>query len=129
MADHVAVVEGQNSGLVLSDAAYDNLRRVVEKLLPAIGLLYAAFATAWGWGYVAQVSASLAALAVFGGVLLTFARKGYAPPVTIGKANYDGQVVSDVIDGQPALRIELNEDSTQNLLNKQNLLIKGVTTE
>lgn len=129
MADHVAVIEGQNSGLVLSDATYDRLRLIVEKLLPAAGAFYALLAGFWHWPNPVEVVGSLAGLAVFLGVALSLARKGYAPPVRIGDAHYDGQVVNDIIAGQAALRIELNEDSTQNLLNKQNLLIKGVTTE
>lgn len=129
MAEHVAVIEGQNSGLVLSDSAYDNLRRVVEKLLPALGAFYALMAGFWDWPHPVEVVGSIAGLATLLGVALTLARKGYASPIMIGDAHYDGQVVNDIIAGQAALRIELNEDSTQNLLNKQNLLIKGVTTE
>lgn len=129
MGEHVAVVEGQNSGLVLSDATYDRLRLVVEKLLPAAGAFYALLAGFWNFPNPVEVVGTLAGLAVFLGVALTLARHGYAAPVVIGDAHYDGQVVNDIIAGQAALRIELNEDSTQNLLNKQNLLIKGVTTE
>lgn len=129
MGEHVAVIEGQNSGLVLSDATYDRLRLIVEKLLPAAGAFYALLAGFWNFPNPVEVVGTLAGLAVFLGVALTLARHGYAAPVVIGDAHYDGQVVNDIIAGQAALRIELNEDSTQNLLNKQNLLIKGVTTE
>lgn len=129
MGDHVAVVEGQNSGLVLSSQFYDVLRALVEKIFPGLSGLYAAFAAIWGWGYAVQISGSLAALAVFGGILLTFARKGYVPPLEIQKPHYDGEVVADVIDGQGAVRLELNEDAQQNLLNKPNLLIKGLSSE
>lgn len=129
MGEHVAVIEGQNSGLVLSDATYDRLRLIVEKLLPAAGAFYALLAGFWNFPNPVEVVGTLAGLAVFLGVALTLARHGYAAPVHIGDAHYDGQVVNDIIAGQAALRIELNEDSTQNLLNKQNLLIKGVTSE
>ncbi len=129
MGNHVAVIEGQNSGLTLSDGAYDFLRQLVEKVFPAMGVFYAALALVWGWSYTVQVGGTFAALSVLGAILLTLARKGYTPPVLIGDAHYDGGVVADVIDGQGVVRIELNKDSTQNLLNKQNLLIKGLSTE
>lgn len=129
MADHVAVIEGKNSGLQLSDNSYNNLRALVEKVFPGLGVLYTALAVLWGWGHVNEVVGTFAALTVFGGILLSLARKGYAPPVVLNDANYDGQVVSDVIDGQTALRLELKPEATENLLNKPNLLIKGVTTE
>lgn len=127
MGDHVAVIEGRNSGLVLSSRFYDILRAFVEKIFPGLAALYAALAVIWGWDYVVQVSGTFSALAVFGGILLTFARKGYVPPVQLKDPHYDGEVVADVIDGQGAVRVELKEDSMQNLLNKQNLLIKGIS--
>lgn len=122
MSDHAAV----NSGFVqLKDSSYDILRFLVEKLFPAASALYAAFAVVWGWGYIAQVSGSFAALAVFGGVLLTFARKGYEPLTDVPRTGYDGQVVEDVIDGDPVLRVELTNDAKQNLMNKPQIVIKG----
>jgi hypothetical protein len=129
MADHVAVVEGKNSGLVLSDATYDTLRQVVEKLLPAAGAFYALLAGFWGFPHPVEVVGSLAGLAVFLGVALSLARRGYVPPVELKDAHYDGEVIADVVDGQAALRLELNEAATQNLVNKPNLLIKGLTTD
>lgn len=129
MGNHAAVIEGQNTGLVLSDATYDNLRRVVEKLLPALGAFYALLAGFWNLPHPVEVVGSIAGLATFLGVALSLARKGYIPSVEIPDPQYDGQVVSDVIDGQTALRLELNDASVQGLLNKQSLLIKGVSSE
>lgn len=127
MGTHAAVIEGQNSGLVLSDATYDNLRRVVEKLLPALGAFYALLAGFWNLPHPVEVVGSIAGLATFLGVALTLARKGYIPPVEIPNPQYDGAVVADTIDGQGAIRLELNDSATQNILNKQNLLIKGLS--
>ncbi|QFG09139.1 hypothetical protein PBI_SPORTO_31 [Arthrobacter phage Sporto] len=127
MGNHVAVIEGQNSGLVLSDRFYDVLRFFVEKGFPGLGVFYATVAAIWGWGYIAQVGGTFAALSILGAVFLTLARKGYVPPVVVKDPHYDGEVVADIINGQSAVRVELNESATQNLLNKQNLLIKGLT--
>lgn len=129
MGNHVAVIEGQNSGLVLSDTVYDNLRRIVEKLLPALGAFYALMAGFWGWPHPVEVVGSIAGLATLLGVALTLARVGYVPPVEIKDPQYDGEVVPGVIDGQGAVRLELKDASVQNLLNKQSLLIKGISSE
>lgn len=129
MGNHTAVIEGTNSGLVLSDRSYNVLRGVVEKVLPGLGAFYALVAGFWGLGHIVEVVGTLAGLATFCGILLTLARAGYVPPTEIKNPQYDGEVVSDVIDGQTALRLELNDNATQNLLNKQSLLIKGVSSE
>lgn len=122
MADHAAT----NSGLVLSDTAYDKLRMVVEKVFPGVGVLYTALATLWGWGYVTEVVGSLAALAVFGGILLSLARKGYAPTTDAPPGGYDGQVVSDVNEaGDTVLRLQLDASSAESILTKKQVVFKG----
>lgn len=123
MAEHKAVT---NSGLILSDEVYDMLRQVVEKVLPGIGLLYAAFAAYWGWGYAFEVSGSIAALAVFGGLLLSLSRKGRTVNPDAPPGGYDGQVVEDVnAEGLPILRVELDPAATEDIMNKQQIVIKG----
>lgn len=126
MADHAATAT--NSGLVLSDGAYNVLRQVVEKVFPGLGVLYTALATLWGFTYVTEVVGTLAALAIFGGILLSLARKGYSPVVDNGvpPGGYDGQVVSDVNEaGEPVLRLQLDTSSAENILNKQQIVFKG----
>lgn len=122
MAEHVT----QNSGIVqLSDKAYDILRQFVEKVFPGLGVLYAALATIWGWGYEVEVGGTFAALTVFGGVLLSLSRKGYSQEFV--PSSYDGEValvgVSD--SGDPIAQIQLNENAQRNFLTKPVLTIKG----
>ena len=74
MAEHAAT----NSGLVLSNGMYDVLRQLVEKVFPGLGVLYAALAALWHWSYSFEVGGTFAALTVFGGILLSLARKGYS---------------------------------------------------
>lgn len=127
MADHAA--PATNSGLVLSDGAYDKLRMVVEKVFPALGVFYTVVAPFWGWPHVTEVVGTLAALAVLCGVLLSLARKGYVPATVDGgppPGGYDGQVVSDVNEaGDPVLRVQLDTSAIDNLLNKPQIVIKG----
>lgn len=122
MADHAAAT---NSGLILTDSQYDTLRRFVELVFPGLGAFYATVAVIWGLGYATEVVGTATALSVLGGVLLKFARKGYEPPTDIPRGGYDGSVVSDHIDGQPVIRVQLTDAATENLLNKSQLVIKG----
>ena len=122
MADHV--VETNNGLIQLSNKVYDYLRALVEVVLPGLGVLYAAFATLWHWGYALEVGGSISAVSVFMGVLLKVARRGYEQGV-VPKSGYDGAVVEDVIEGQPVLRVQLEGYATENLMNKGMLVIKG----
>lgn len=121
MADHAA-----NTGLVLSDGAYDVLRQVVEKVFPGLGVLYTALATLWGWPHVTEVVGTLAALAIFGGILLSLARHGYVPNTGAPSGGYDGQVVSDVNEsGETVLRLQLDTSAAEDILNKKQIVFKG----
>jgi hypothetical protein len=122
MADHV--VETNTGAVQLSNQAYDIFRALVEVVFPAAGVLYALLAGYWHWGYELEVGGSIAGVGVFLGVVLKVARKGYEKGV-IPPSGYDGAVVEDVIDGQAVLRVQLEGDATQNLMNKNLLVIKG----
>lgn len=117
MADHAAT-----TGLSLSDKSYNTLRRVVEKVFPGISALYAALAVIWGWGYVGEVSGTFAALAVFGGILLSLSRKNY---------NADGTLVPTDPESPETTgyKFELNENvDPAELLNKKQIVFKGLDT-
>ncbi len=127
MADHAAV----NSGLALSNGVYDVLRQIVEKVFPGLGVFYAALAVIWGWGYEVEVGGSFAALTVLGGILLTFARKGYAPAQTT--SDYGGPFVGQVVegiteDGAPTLKLQLDPTAANDILNAKYLVFKGLNS-
>jgi Putative phage holin Dp-1 len=120
MADHAAP-----SGINIGDGAYDALRRLVEILLPGLGVFYYTIAHIWKLGHADEVVATFAAIGILGGVVLKFARKGYqsgeAPP-----GGYDGEVVEDINeDGQPVLRLQLDTSAIDDILNKKQIVIKG----
>lgn len=127
MAEHAATT---NSGLILSDGTYDVLRQFVEKVFPGLGVFYAALATIWGWGYEVEVGGTFAALTVFGGILLSLARRGYSSDLSDGYTGpFDGEVVEELtVDGEPALRLQLNTASAENLMNKHHLIFKGLNS-
>jgi hypothetical protein len=109
----------------LTDSTYDLLRTVVEKAIPAAGVLYAVLAGYWGWANVIPVTGSLAAVAVFLGVLLSLSRKGYSPEPA--PKSYDGEITLTGVsaDGAPIAQIKLTDDAQQNFLTKPVLTIKG----
>jgi len=115
MADHATT----SSGFGLSDGQYDVLRRIVEKVFPGLGALYAALAFFWHWGYVTEVTGSLAALAVFGGILLSISRRNYT-------AEADGAVVENP-ESPGTYKLALFDTTTaEDLLNKSQIVFKGL---
>ena len=119
MAEHSA-----KTGVSLGNSMYDTLRRIVEIILPGIGALYAGVAVLWGLPYVEQVVGTVAAVSVFGGVLLAASRKTY----TSSDAPYDGAIVEDTTDPEnPSYRFLLNENvDADTVLNKKQIVFKGV---
>jgi hypothetical protein len=127
MADHAAT----NSGLVLSNGGYDVLRFFVEKGFPGLGVFYATVAAIWHWGYGIEVGGTFAALTVLGGIFLTLARNGYTPSLPEAlRGSFDGQVVEHITaDGEPSVRLELNANGKQALLNKDVIVFKGLNSQ
>lgn len=122
MADHSATTSSPATGVALSNGAYDKLRFSVEKVFPGLGAMYFAFSQIWHLPFGEQVVASFAALAVFGGILLSFSRKSYAS----SDAQYDGAVVADTTDPEnPVYRLQLTAPA-DTVITKQQLVFKGL---
>ncbi|ALY08633.1 hypothetical protein CAPNMURICA_33 [Arthrobacter phage CapnMurica] len=124
MSEHAA----KNSGLVqLSDAQYDFFREILEKVFPAAIAFYALVGGYLGWDNIVQVTGIMGGLAVFLGVILTLARKGYSPGGDKDMHPFDGEVALSGVaeDGTPIAQIQLTEDAKRNFLTKPVLTIKG----
>ena len=123
MANHAAT----NSGLVqLNDATYDLFRQLVEKVVPAAGVLYALLAGYWGWGHIVEVTGSLAGVAVFLGVVLALSRKGYAPDPEVPSGGFDGEIIQGNGEfGSPVLTFKLDPAKVDDILNKKVVTFKG----
>ena len=84
------------SGPVLSNWAYDILKRFVTLILPAFGTLYVSLADIWALPNPSGVSATTLAVATFLGVALNVSGRAYDK----SDAKYDGVIdVSQDDDG------------------------------
>lgn len=61
----------------MSNKLYDWLKWATMVLLPAVSVLYVALAQVWGWPYVTEVAATLAAVVAFLGTLLQLSSAKY----------------------------------------------------
>jgi hypothetical protein len=129
MADgrYEATAKATNTGLVqLSDAQYNFFKEILEKVFPAFIAFYALVGGYLGWDNIVQVTGITGGLAVFLGVILALARKGYSPGTGAPKS-YDGEIALSGVadDGTPIAQIQLTEDAQRNFLTKPLLTIKG----
>ena len=119
MSEHV-----KPTGINLSNKTYDMLRRFVEYILPGASVLYLTLSELWHLPNAMQVAGTLAAIAVFGGVMLKASRRTYAPD-----EEYDGEIVPDLDDPEnPKYRFLLNTDDAEAILNKDKIVFKGMDT-
>lgn len=132
MADGRYEAVPTNAGIVqLNDGTYDLFRAIIEKILPAAGVFYALVGSYLKWGNVIEVTGILAGAAVFLGVVLSLARRGYSPApaksVTDAPTSFDGEIALSGVaeDGTPIAQIQLTDDAKMNFLTKPVLTIKG----
>ena len=61
----------------MSDKLYDILKWLVIIVLPAMGTLYAALATVWGWPYKEELVTTITAVDTFLGAVLCISTATY----------------------------------------------------
>ncbi len=92
---------------MLSDSAYNVVKKSATIVLPALSTLYIAIAQIWNFDHVEQVVGTLTAINTFLGVIIQLSKKSYyassAPYVGEIKVQSVGQkkVFSLVVDGDP----------------------------
>lgn len=67
-----------STNLQLSSPVYDQLKKVVQVLLPGVGTLYFSLAQIWGLPAAEEVVGTCTAIALFLGLALQFSSKGYS---------------------------------------------------
>jgi hypothetical protein len=63
--------------MILSNKVYDVLKWIAQILLPAIGTLYFALASIWGFPYAEQIVGTITAIDCFLGALLGISTMQY----------------------------------------------------
>lgn len=103
MADHVA---DTSSKPMLSDKMYLTIKWLAQYFLPALGTLYFALATIWGFPNPEEVIGTITAVDIFLGVILGLSKKSYDN----SEAKYDGALVVDknVDTGNDRYSLEVN---------------------
>lgn len=103
---------------LLSDKTYNILKLGAQLVLPAIGALYFALAAVWDLPAGAQVTGTIAALNVFVGVVVTFAKMLHEA----SWAQYDGSLALE--DTEDGTTIRLQQVDPEALLKKDSILFK-----
>ena len=61
----------------MSDRVYDVLKYIAQIVLPAVGTLWYALGTIWGWPYLEEILGTITAVDAFLGVLLRISSNQY----------------------------------------------------
>lgn len=83
--EHASTLDNPSKPL-LGDRAYEALRVFVQIILPGAATLYGTLGATWGWPATEQVVSSIAAVALFMGLMVVVSRKSYNK----SDARYDG---------------------------------------
>lgn len=75
--------------MIFSNKVYDRLKWIAQFLLPALGTLYFALASIWGFPYGEQVVGTITAVDTFLGVLLG-----------ISSSNYNHELKNDISEAK-----------------------------
>lgn len=92
---------------MLSDSAYNVVKRSATIVFPALSALYIAVAQIWNFNHIEEVVGTLTAINTFCGVIIQLSKKSYyassAPYVGEIKVQSDGErkIFSLVVDGDP----------------------------
>jgi hypothetical protein len=69
--------------MLLNNKVYDILKWIAQIGLPALGTLYFALASIWGFPYAEQIVGSITAIDVFLGVLLGISTNAYNKTIAV----------------------------------------------
>lgn len=104
----------------VSNKTYDNLKRIAQYVLPAIGTLYFTLSQIWGLPNGEEVVGTIVALEVFLGVALGYSSKSYRS----SEARFDGSLVVDQgKEDKDIYRFEV-ESPLEELKDKSELVIR-----
>lgn len=97
------------NGITLGNKTYDRAKFLVQIVLPAIGVLYASLSEFWGLPKVQEVVGTIAALALFLGVVLRISSSNFEPEPTEGTPVGE-IVITEKPEGGKTVRMDLDRD-------------------
>ena len=126
---HAGLVEGTTPvedqkppALVFSNSTYEGLRALAEVILPGVAAFYVALAGVWGFGFVAQVVGTIAAVETLLGLVIRLARRTYNQ----SDAKFDG-TVNVQQDGENPKTLQLDLLAAPETLQSQKEVVLKVT--
>lgn len=108
--------------MLLSNRAYDIVKRLVQVILPAISALYFGLAAIWGLPAAEQVVGTIAVVTTFLGVTLGISHSNYKA----SGAGFDGNlVITESTPGKTLFSVEVDDDPL-NLAEKDSISLHVV---
>lgn len=104
---------------LLSDGMYNRLKDLNQKVLPAAGALYSALAIIWGFPKGVEVVGSIAAIGVFGAVILAWASNRYEK----SGVGYDGTLEVQHLDGRKVAVMDITTQP-EDMVNQKTVNLK-----
>lgn len=101
----------------ITNNVYDKLKWVVIIVIPAIITLYSSLASIWGFPYAEQITATLAAINVFLGVIMKISTASY-------NKTYDGTLHVDTVTNDDSDKYLFEVDDLDNIANKDHITLK-----
>jgi hypothetical protein len=108
------------ANVLLSDKVYQQLKLIVQYVLPALAVFYITIAPLWGLPKQEEIAGTIMALDLLGGAILGISHGQWKR----SEARYDGQVIlyPEEDDGQNAIRFMMDDPSV--LLDKDEVTVK-----
>lgn len=115
------------SSFQFGNKLYDKLKFTVQIMIPGLGVLYASLAQYWDFPNVQGVVGTLAAVALFLGLLLGLSSKNFNPPPPTGTpvGNF---VVTESADGMKSVNLEFDRDPNE-FIGNDNITFRSVEQE
>ena len=101
----------------ITNKAYDAIKWIVVIVIPAVITLYSTLGGIWDFPYVQEITASLAAVDVFLGVIMKISSASY-------NKEYDGVLHVDTVNDEATDKYLFEVDDLDQLANKDKITLK-----
>lgn len=101
----------------ITNKVYDVIKWIVVIIIPAIITLYSSLASIWGFPYAEQITATLAAIDVFLGVVMKISTASY-------NKTYDGVLHVDTVTDDETDKYLFEIDDLDNIASQNKITLK-----